>query len=100
VLAAYTFYDVMLTMFVFFAWILFLGMLFIIFRDLFGRHDISGWAKAGWAFFVIVLPFLGILVYIIVEGSSMAEHAAQRREAAAGPVWTPAQLEVSPRPKA
>lgn len=79
-LAAYTFYDVMLTMFVFFAWILFFGMLFIIFRDLFARHDISGWAKAGWAIFVIVLPFLGILVYIIAQGNRMFEHAAQRRE--------------------
>jgi hypothetical protein len=42
-------------------------------RDLFSRHDISGWGKAGWCIFVIVLPFLGISVYLIANGSGMAE---------------------------
>jgi hypothetical protein len=78
VLATYTFGDVMWTMFVFFAWILFFWMLFGVFGDLFGRHDISGWAKAGWTFFVIVLPFLGIFVYLISQGKSMGERAQQR----------------------
>ena len=77
-LATYTFGDVMWTMFVFFAWILFFWMLFGVFGDLFGRHDISGWAKAGWTFFVIVLPFLGIFVYLISQGKSMGERAQQR----------------------
>lgn len=77
----YTFYDVMLTMFVFFAWILFFGLLFIIFKDLFARRDLSGWAKAGWTFFVIVLPFIGIFVYLIAQGNRMFARAAQKREA-------------------
>jgi hypothetical protein len=81
VLAAYTFGDVMWTMFVFFAWILFFWMLFGVFGDLFGRHDISGWAKAGWTVFVIILPFLGIFVYLISQGKGMGERAQQRAQA-------------------
>jgi putative oligomerization/nucleic acid binding protein/phospholipase D-like protein len=81
VLAAYTFGDVMWSMFVFFAWILFFWMLFIVFGDLFSRHDISGWAKAGWTLFVIILPFLGIFIYLIAEGRSMGERAQARAQA-------------------
>jgi hypothetical protein len=81
VLATYTFGDVMWTMFVFFAWILFFWMLFGVFGDLFGRHDISGWAKAGWTVFVIVLPFLGIFVYLISQGKGMGERAQDRARA-------------------
>ena len=83
-LAAYTFGDVMWTMFVFFAWILFFWLLFGVFGDLFGRHDISGWAKAGWCVFVIILPFLGIFVYLISQGKSMGERAQQRAQAQQG----------------
>jgi hypothetical protein len=81
VLAAYSFGDVMWSMFVFFAWILFFWMLFVVFGDLFSRHDISGWAKAGWCLFVIILPFLGIFVYLIAEGRSMGERAQKRAHA-------------------
>jgi hypothetical protein len=70
---AYTFGQVMWSMLVFFCWILFFWMLFTVFGDLFRRHDISGWAKAGWCVFMIVLPFLGILIYLIVEGKGMGE---------------------------
>ena len=80
-LAAYSFGDVMWTMFVFFAWILFFWLLFGVFGDLFSRHDLSGWAKAGWTIFVIVLPFLGIFVYMITQGKSMGERAQQRAQA-------------------
>lgn len=83
-LAAYTFGDVMWTMFVFFAWILFFWLLFGVFGDLFGRHDISGWAKAGWTVFVIILPFLGIFVYLISQGKAMGERAQQRAQAQQG----------------
>ena len=80
-LATYTFGDVMWTMFVFFAWILFFWLLFGVFGDLFGRHDISGWAKAGWTVFVIILPFLGIFIYLISQGKGMGERAQQRAQA-------------------
>ena len=79
-LATYTFGDVMWTMFVFFAWILFFWMLFGVFGDLFSRHDISGWAKAGWTVFVIILPFLGIFIYLISQGKGMGERAQQRAQ--------------------
>jgi Phospholipase_D-nuclease N-terminal len=80
VLLAYTFGQVMWTMFVFFAWVLFFWLLFTVFGDLFRRHDISGWKKAGWTFFVIVLPYLGIFVYLIAEGTGMAERSARRAQ--------------------
>jgi MFS family permease len=79
-LATYTFGDVMWTMFVFFAWILFFWLLFGVFGDLFGRRDISGWAKAGWTVFVIILPFLGIFIYLISQGKGMGERAEQRAQ--------------------
>ena len=80
-LAAYTFGQVMWSMFVFFAWILFFWLLFIVFGDLFRRHDISGWGKAAWTIFVIVLPFLGIFVYLIAEGGGMAERNVRQAQA-------------------
>ena len=70
---AYSFGQVMWTMLVFFAWVIFFWLLFIVFGDLFRRHDISGWGKAGWTVFVILLPFLGILIYLIAEGKGMGE---------------------------
>ena len=79
-LAAYSFGDVMWSMLVFFIWILFFWMLFIVFGDLFSRHDISGWAKAGWCIFVIILPFLGIFIYLIANGHGMGERAQQRAQ--------------------
>jgi hypothetical protein len=78
--AGYTFGDVLWSMFVFFAWILFFWMLFAVLGDLFRRHDIGGWAKAGWCVFVIVLPFLGIFIYLIAEGKGMGQRSV--REAA------------------
>ena len=70
---AYTFGQVMWSMFVFFAWILFFWLLFAVFGDLFRRHDISGWGKAGWTVLVIVLPFIGIFAYMISQGKAMGE---------------------------
>lgn len=80
-LAAYSFGDVMWSMLVFFVWILFFWLLFTVFGDLFSRHDIGGWAKAGWTVLVIVLPFLGIFIYLIAEGKAMGERAMARAQA-------------------
>lgn len=80
-LAAYNFGSVMWTMLVFFCWILFFWLLFIVFGDLFRRTDIGGWGKAGWCIFVILLPFLGILVYFIAEGKGMGERSMQQAQA-------------------
>jgi hypothetical protein len=81
VLAAYSFGQVMWTMLVFFCWILFFWLLFIVFGDLFRRHDISGWGKAAWSIFVIVLPFLGVFIYLIAEGKGMGERNVRQARA-------------------
>ncbi|HVM56611.1 MAG TPA: SHOCT domain-containing protein [Gaiellaceae bacterium] len=90
---AYTFGQVMWSMLVFFCWVLFFWLLFIVFADLFSRHDISGWGKAGWTIFVIVLPFIGILVYLIAEGDGMAER--RMKEATADRAQTEAQIQAA-----
>jgi hypothetical protein len=71
--ADYPFLDVFWTMLVFFAWVIWFWLLITVFADLFRRHDVSGWGKAGWTAFVIVLPFLGVFVYLIAQGKHMAE---------------------------
>jgi len=68
----------MLWFFLFFIWII---ILFQVFADLFRSHDIGGWAKAAWVIFVIILPFLGVFVYLIARGSKMQEHAASDAKA-------------------
>ena len=80
-LASYSFGQVMWSMFVFFAWIMFFMLLFRVFGDLFSRHDISGWGKVGWTILVCVLPFLGIFIYLITQGQSMAERTIKQVEA-------------------
>ena len=75
---SYPFLDVMWTLLVFFAWVIWFYLLITVFGDLFRRHDLSGWAKAGWIIFVIVLPYLGVLVYLIAEHEGMAERSAKQ----------------------
>jgi hypothetical protein len=75
--ADYPFLDVMWTMFVFFAWVVWIYLLIVIFSDIFSRHDIGGWPKAGWCLFVMLLPFIGVLTYLGVQGRHMAERKAQ-----------------------
>jgi hypothetical protein len=68
--------------FLFFIWI---WLLIIVFADIFRSHDMSGWVKAIWIIFVILLPYLGVFVYLIARGHKMQEHAvqdAQRQDAA------------------
>jgi hypothetical protein len=68
----------MLWFFLFFIWI---WLLIVVFSDLFRSHDLGGWAKAFWVIFIIVLPYLGVLVYLIARGHKMAEHAQQAAQA-------------------
>jgi hypothetical protein len=79
--ADYPFLDVMWTMIVFFCWILWFWMLFTVWADVFRRHDISGWGKTGWLIFTILLPFLGVFVYLIAESKGMAERNAAQVQA-------------------
>jgi hypothetical protein len=64
----------MLWFFVFFIWI---WLLIVVFSDIFRSHDLSGWGKALWSIFVIVLPYLGVFVYLIARGHKMSQHAAE-----------------------
>jgi phospholipase D-like protein len=75
---SYPFLDVMWTLLVFFAWVIWFYLLITVFGDLFRRHDLSGWAKAAWIIFVIVLPYLGVLVYLIAQHEGMAERSAKQ----------------------
>jgi hypothetical protein len=67
----------MLEFFVFFLWI---WLLIVIFSDIFRSRDMGGFAKAMWVLFVIILPFLGVLIYLIVRGGSMHERAAAQAQ--------------------
>jgi ABC-type multidrug transport system fused ATPase/permease subunit len=64
--------------FMFFIWI---WLLIIVFSDIFRSHDLSGWAKALWIIFVIIVPYLGVFVYLIARGHKMQEHAAEAAQA-------------------
>ena len=63
----YPFLDVVWTMFIFFAFVIWIWLLILVLSDVFGRPDLSGWSKAGWIVFVIFLPLLGVLTYMIVR---------------------------------
>jgi Phospholipase_D-nuclease N-terminal/Short C-terminal domain len=63
----WTFGDVLWSMLIFFFWCMFIWMFIAIFSDIFRRDDLSGWGKAGWILLIVVLPFLGILIYMIVR---------------------------------
>jgi hypothetical protein len=78
----YPFADLMWTFFIFFGLILFSWLLITVFGDLFRRDDISGWGKAAWSVFVIFVPILGSLVYLIAQGRGMAERERQQVETA------------------
>src|SRR4051812_23725263 len=78
----YPFLDIVGTMLIFFAWVAWFWLAVTVFSDLFRRHDISGWGKAGWTILVIVLPFLGVLLYLIAQGKHMAERNVKAAEGA------------------
>jgi Short C-terminal domain len=78
VAADYPFLDLMWTMLVFFLWILWFWLLFGIWSDIFRRHDIGGFGKAGWLIFTIVLPFLGVFIYVITQNEGMTQRNIER----------------------
>jgi hypothetical protein len=69
------------TTFIIFGWILWFWLLIRVYSDLFSRHDMGGWAKAAWVVFTFVVPFIGVLVYLISQGRSMSERATHAVEA-------------------
>ena len=79
--ADYPFLDVLWTMIIFFAWVIWIWIAITVLIDVFRRHDISGWGKAGWTVFVIVAPVLGVLVYLIAQHEGMRERSAKQAQA-------------------
>ncbi len=73
--SSYPFLEVLWTMLIFFLFVIWLWILFTVFVDIFRRRDISGWVKAIWIIFVIVLPYLGVFVYLIAEHTGMTERS-------------------------
>jgi Phospholipase_D-nuclease N-terminal/Short C-terminal domain len=79
--ADYPFLNILWSMIIFFTWVVWIWMMIIILSDVFRRRDLSGWGKAGWTVFLIVLPFLGALIYLIAQHDGMAERAAEQTRA-------------------
>jgi hypothetical protein len=75
--ADYPFLNILWSMIIFFVWVTWIWMMILILSDVFRRTDLSGWGKAGWTIFLIVLPFLGALIYLIGQSDGMAERRAQ-----------------------
>ena len=79
--ASYPFLDVIWTMVIFFVWILWFSLLFRVWGDIFRRDDLSGLGKTGWLILTIVLPFLGVFVYLITQNEAMTQREIDRVQA-------------------
>ena len=77
----YPFLNILWTMIIFFTWVVWIWIMIVILTDVFRRRDISGWGKAAWIVFLIVLPFLGALVYLIAQHDGMADRGAEQAKA-------------------
>ncbi|HEX6454583.1 MAG TPA: SHOCT domain-containing protein [Trebonia sp.] len=76
----YPILDVLWTILMIFLWVLWFWVLITVIIDLFRSHDLSGWAKALWFIFILVIPLIGVLVYLIARGDKMHEHAAREAQ--------------------
>ena len=76
----WSFWDVLWTTFVVFVWVMFIVILINVLIDLFRSHDLSGWAKAGWLVVLVILPFLGVLIYLIARGGGMQQRAIKQQQ--------------------
>jgi hypothetical protein len=79
--ADYPFMDVLWSMIIFFFWVIWIWIVITVLIDIFRRHDIGGFAKAAWVIFVVILPWLGVLVYLIVEHDGMRERSVKQAQA-------------------
>jgi len=80
--ASYPFLNILWDILIVFAWVIFIWIAITVLIDVFRRHDISGWAKAAWVVFVVILPWIGVLVYLILNHSGMADRSAREASAA------------------
>ena len=79
--SSYPFLDVLWTMIIFFVWVMWFWRLIVIFRDIFRRHDIGGGSKTLWLIFVIVLPFLGVFIYLITQNDGINQRNLKEMDA-------------------
>ena len=79
---SYPLLEVFWTMLIFFAFVIWLWMLFVVIGDIFRRRDIGGWAKAAWIVVLIVLPYFGVFIYLIAEHTGLTERSAKQQQAA------------------
>jgi hypothetical protein len=77
---SYPLLGVFWTMLEFFLFIIWIWLLIVVFADIFRSHDLGGFAKALWVIFVIILPFLGVFIYLIARGGKMQEHAVKQAQ--------------------
>ena len=75
--STYPFLDILWTTLIFFAWVIFIWIAITVLIDVFRRDDISGWGKAAWVIFVVLIPWIGVLVYLIVNHGGMTERRVQ-----------------------
>ncbi|HEY7836570.1 MAG TPA: PLDc N-terminal domain-containing protein [Solirubrobacteraceae bacterium] len=78
---SYPLLEVFWTMLIFFAFVIWLWMLFVVIGDIFRRRDIGGWAKAAWIVVLIVLPYFGVFIYLIAEHTGLTERSAKHQQA-------------------
>ena len=79
--ADYPFMDVLWSMIIFFFWVIWIWIVITVLIDVFRRHDIGGFSKALWVIFVVILPWLGVLIYLIAEHDGMRERSIKQAQA-------------------
>ena len=79
--ADYPFMDVLWSMIIFFFWVIWIWIVITVLIDVFRRHDIGGFSKALWVIFVVILPWLGVLIYLIVEHDGMRDRGVKQAQA-------------------
>jgi hypothetical protein len=80
--ADYPLLQVFWTILIFFAWVAWIWMVITVLGDVFRRRDLSGWGKAAWTVLIVVLPFVGVLSYLVIHSGDMAERNAKESQAA------------------
>jgi hypothetical protein len=79
---SYPFLEVVWTMLVFFAFVVWIWILFVVLADIFRRHDTSGFAKVLWIIFIIIIPYFGVFIYLIAEHTGMTERTLEQQKSA------------------
>jgi hypothetical protein len=78
---SYPFLDILWTTLIFFAWVIFIWIVIVAMIDIFRRDDLSGWGKAAWIVFIVIIPWIGVLAYLIVNHDGMNERRMKEARA-------------------